>query len=49
VSEESDIVASIEKQLDAEDYDLVDLMSLLEDAANEIRRLRGEPTKPKGF
>lgn len=49
MSDGRDIVTIIEEQLDAEDYELCDLMSMLEDAANEIRRLRGEPQKPKGF
>jgi hypothetical protein len=29
--------------------DLCDFCSLLEDAANEIRRLRGQPEKPKQY
>jgi hypothetical protein len=44
-----DIVARIEKQLDSEDLDMCDLLSLLEDSANAIRKLRGEPEKAKGF
>lgn len=44
-----DILTQIEKQLDSEDYDLVDLCRMLEDAANEIRALRNLPLKPTVF
>ena len=45
----SDIVEQIEHQLNSEDYDMVDLLRMLEDAANEIRLLRGQPQKPTGY
>jgi hypothetical protein len=44
-----DIVEQIEKQLGSEDYDMVDLLRMLEDAANQIRLLRGQSQKPTGF
>jgi hypothetical protein len=44
-----DIPAEIEKALNDGDGELLHMVSLLEDAANEIRRLRGEPLKPKRF
>lgn len=45
----NDIVLKIEKQLVSEDYDMVYLLSLLEDAANEIRKLRGQEELPTEF
>lgn len=44
-----DILARIEDQLESEDSDYVELLSLLEDAANEIRKLRGMSEKPTEF
>jgi hypothetical protein len=48
-NQDIDIVAQIEKQLASEDVDMVDMCRLLEDAANEIRKLRGQSEKPTGF